>query len=69
MSRAKKDYKEPVDYIVKYRYKSTDYIISVKYTEDIDRNIRGIYINGEKVTEDILKLVDDKRESIVKVVV
>ncbi|MTI46950.1 hypothetical protein [Sporosalibacterium faouarense] len=59
----------PVDYLVHYKYKSTNYIIGVKFSNSLLGRDKGIYINDKKLETNSLDFTDNRDDNIIKVIV
>lgn len=60
--------KEWTGFDIKYKYKDTLYNISIKNPEGINRGIKNVTIDGEVFASNIIKVVNDKGEHNVEVI-
>ena len=61
--------KDNVDYIVRYKYKNTNYIIVVQFIDNYKSNNRGIYVNEERMEKNSFDFIDNKNDNIIKVII
>ena len=56
------------EYNIKYRYFDTEYSIDIKNPQSINRGVKEVYLDGEKIEGNKIKLSSDKEKHKVKVI-
>ncbi|SHK33607.1 GH36-type glycosyl hydrolase domain-containing protein [Tepidibacter formicigenes] len=56
------------EYSIKYRYKDTKYNITIKNPDRVNKNVKNINLDGKKLKDNSIPLVDDKLDHNVEVI-
>ncbi|WP_027621850.1 GH36-type glycosyl hydrolase domain-containing protein [Acetivibrio clariflavus] len=60
--------KEWKDFDIKYKYKDTQYYITIKNPEGVNKGVKKVILDGKELEDKIIALVDDKKEHKAEVI-